>query len=217
MEVAVKAERLRFGKDRVIFKGGHAAVQLGIGAVTRKIGGVLAHEGKKEGVRSEFVGKCAENVYRIGALCRQDEMAHDRAAQKHAVRIELRSARLTQHFTESRKRDWIIVLRARITRRELRAEIFEIGQIDVHKPIQTPQGFHALIAAAVVDHGNVKLWAHLAQHVGKLIGVLRGRDEIDVVRALVPQTEHQGDQLFRIDLLPQRVMADLMILTEYAT
>ena len=54
MEVAVKAERLRFGKDRVIFKGGHAAVQLGIGAVTRKIGGVLAHEGEADvGYRKE--------------------------------------------------------------------------------------------------------------------------------------------------------------------
>lgn len=216
MEVAVKAEILRFVKDGSVLEGGHAAVEGGIGAIHGKVGRVLTHQGEQKGARAKALGKRAQDRDRVLAMGRKHQMAHDHAAKEHSVGIEAGRAHLAEHFGKRGERNLEIVPRARIGRGKRRIRILEIGQIDVHQPVKQAERFHAFVAAAIVDDGDPELGSDRAQNVNQLKRIGRGRDQIDVVGALVAQTEHELGEAIRADGLSQRVVAHFAVLTKHA-
>ena len=53
------------------------------------------------------------------------------------------------------------------------------------------------------------------KHRHKLLGIMRGGDQVDIVRPLLLQVKHSFDQLVRANLDPLPAVADTIILTEH--
>ena len=79
-------------------------------------------------------------------------MANDEASRHHAFRIKLSGALLAEHIEHSLRSLLEIVRRAAVFLADVRAEVFEVRQINVHIRVYQRQGFQPLIAAGIVDH-----------------------------------------------------------------
>ena len=98
-----EAEKTEVGSNtlnRVVFKGRQAAFEIGVGDVLRKIGRVLSHQGKKEGVRPKTRVQSMQNVNGVGAAGGQDQMPNDHSVRHQAVIANHGRTRLAEHFLQ---------------------------------------------------------------------------------------------------------------------
>ena len=120
---------------------------------------------------------------------------HDAALKKPVVSQTVR-ARLAQHLPDRIQRDGRIVRRQRQLSPQRFVRIFEIRQIDLHEAFQFLQRLGAFIAGAVPDDGDRK--RQVFQDAGDLPGKMTGRNEADIVNALLQKSFDDPDQLIAV-------------------
>jgi len=96
---------------------------------------------------------------------------------------------LTVHLGKGGGGDLGIIGCVGIGARHLGRGVFEIGQINVHQAAQHAQCLHAFVTAAVPDHGDLQCGTYRRERARHAVGVVRGSDEIDVVRACIGQAQ----------------------------
>ena len=97
---------------------------------------------------------------------------------------------------------------------QLIACVFEIGEPNVDDPLEGTDGFCALISARVVDDGDAEtLLTSFGHRVRQKMGPMRSGNEIDVVRSLVLQLQHDLYETLWRDLDAEIACRDLVVLT----
>ena len=172
---------------RGVFKPCQTAVQIGVGAILGKIGGVLCHQAQSDLLDGQQRRQLTQHRDRIVSAARQDEMADNHAPRHHPVAVKADTADLAVHFTQRHAGDIGIIRRTRVVFRQLGRNIFEVGEVDVDQTVQRTQDIGVLIAAAVIDDGNTEMGAQMLQKAAQTGGVMRGGDEVDVVYAALLQ------------------------------
>lgn len=110
----------------------------------------------------------------------------DYRAPEKLVPLPLRRTGLAYHFPDGVLGTGEIVRRTGKVGGQSTVRVLEIGQVDVNFPLQLPERFHPLVAAAVAHHRHREFGLQGRQDGGKKVG---GGDEIDILRPL-------GDQVF---------------------
>ena len=87
--------------------------------------------------------------------------------------------------------------------------IFQVGQINIHLPLQLPESLHPLIAAAVVYHRYRQFRLQGGEYGGQKMG---GGHQVDVLRAPGNQVFHQTAQSGAVHGHAHRPAGDLPVL-----
>ena len=142
-------------------------------------------------------------------------MPDQHARDEQAVLIHAKRSRLAVHLPDRGGGELRIVGGCAVPLRKRRVAVFVVRQVDLDKPFKAFERLDALIARGVPHHRDterepLERLAHGAQ-------IVRGRDEIDAVRALVAQTQHHGAQCFHAYGAPlAAAAADRAVLTVHA-
>jgi hypothetical protein len=77
-----------------------------------------------------------------------------------------------------------------------RRPALEVGHVHVHDAVEQPERLERVVAARVVDEGNVEAPFHrVDQRLQDLRDHVLGGDEVDVVAASFLEAEHQATEL----------------------
>ena len=133
----------------------------------------------------------------------------DDGAPDHSVPLPEDGAGLPDHFPDGGLGNLRVVYRPGKPSRQDGRGIFHVRQVDIHQPFQLLQRLHPLIAAAVINHRNRKLWGQGRNQRGQKLG---GSNKIDVFRSLADERFHCLPQLARIHRGSHRAGADGPIL-----
>ena len=148
---------------------------------------VLVHQRQQHVVAEALVHE-AHDALRVLEGSRQHEVAHHRPANEARIPVhlvELRGAGLAHHLAKGGQRCIRVVRRLRVTRRQQGIGVLEVGEVHVHGTCVRLHGRHRLVARGVPHHGKRQPPPTRPRHGGaRLQGVVRGRDEVDVQRAL---------------------------------
>ena len=104
----------------------------------------------------------------------------------------------------------------RVFFRQAAVIIFKIRKPDVDAIGKLPDGFSPLIAAAVIDHGYVKLWPRQLQGLADGWEILGGRHQVDVVGALFLELQEDLSESGCGNLFSEIFMAQRIVLAENA-
>ena len=141
-------------------------------------------------------------------------MTHDHALLHDAVLIKLRLAHLKEHFLDRGERGVDVIRRERQLHRQTVVAVFEVGQPDIHQPVEQRQYFRREIAAAVVDNGNIR--AVDPQALGDCLGKMVGGHEVDIVDAAFFEHTVTLRKLRRRERFALLLRGYLIVLTEHA-
>ena len=112
-------------------------------------------------------------------------MAHNHTFFHQTILIEYSPARLAHHFRQRPFCCFRVIFCPRVRFCKGGNHIFKIRQVNIDQPIQSLQGFHALIPTAVIDNRYGKsLLFRQKKCFPDLQHVVARRHEIDVIRIL---------------------------------
>ena len=121
------------------------------------------------------------------------------------------------HLLDRLAGDFGVVLRLAQILGHLGVPKLEVRHVNIHHPVQEPQGLHGIVAPGVVDQGNVEAAGDgRRQRRQDLVDLVAGGDEIDIVAAPLLEIEHHGGQILDADLLAFPPVADLVVLAKNA-
>lgn len=137
----------------------------------------------------------------------------DYRAPEELVPMPLRRTGLSHHFPDGILSPGEIVRRTGKVGGQSTVRVLEIRQVDVDFPLQLPERFHPLVAAAVAHHRHREFGLQGRQDGGKKLG---GGDEIDVFRPLDDQVFENLAQSGGISGLSHGAAADGGVLAVFA-
>lgn len=141
-------------------------------------------------------------------------MTDDDAAGHNAVFVENIFAGLTEHFGDGEGCDLEIVGCGGIFFREGGGVVFEVGEVDVDKSFKVAECLDTLVAAAVIDDGNIQLRADGFKDRNEFVREMGGGNEVYIVDAELLQLKHNLTEAFGADGFTVSAVADDIILTE---
>ena len=137
-------------------------------------------------------------------------MPDDGAPLQQAV-LHHAGPRLPHHLPDGGRCYLRVVRRPGVALRELRRQVLEVGEVDVHLALQSPQGLHPVIAPGVPHHRHRE---RLFQQPGDHMGVVGGVDEVDVVCALADELQADLPQPLHRYRFSEVLVADAVVLAE---
>lgn len=170
----------------------------------------------------QLFGNPVKQADGIFFLPRKNHMADDDTAVHQKNRFPAgngmkdRCAGLQDHLPDGFGSNGEIIDSAGILHGKFRAEILEIRKPDVHVVFQRLNGLNAFVSAAVIDDRDVQAVPDLIQSRKNPGKIVRGGDQVDVVCALILQTEKNICQLPGADLFPVKLLTDPVVLAEAA-
>ena len=138
-------------------------------------------------------------------------MANHHAALKQSIFDDI-VAHLTVHLQNCRSCVGKVVLRTAVPTGKIAVGILEVGEINLNLSLQCAQCLHTLIAARVPHDGDGERPLKCLQYS---VGVLRGTDEVDIVRTLCNQIVKNGAQFGDGYRFSEVFMADAAVLTKH--
>ena len=177
-------------------------------------GCVLAHEAEKHLAGCKCLPDPVDDAAGVFPLLRQDKVPYEHAALQHAVLVEPERTGLAVHLQNGGARDLRIVRRSGVARGRLRQGVFQVRQVYLHEPVEHTQRLDAFVAGAVPHDRDAELQP--GERLGDLPRIVTGRDEVDVVHALIAQTQKNAAKLRDGDLFSVLSAADGAVLAEYA-
>ena len=145
---------------------------------------------------------------------RQHQVPHHHTALQHAVFIKAHRPHLPEHLPQGLGRHGKIIRRSRIPGGKRAVVIFQVGQVDLHPALQQPQHFHPLVPAGIIQYRDRQAFAAQVQCFQDPRQILRGGNQIDIVRPLRLQCKENFRQPFGGDLFPLAPVTDDAILTK---
>lgn len=135
---------------------------------------------------------------------RQHQVPHHHTALQHAVFIKAHRPHLPEHLPQGLGRHGKIIRRSRIPGGKRAVVIFQVGQVDLHPALQQPQHFHPLVPAGIIQYRDRQAFAAQVQRFQYPRQILRGGNQIDIVRPLRLQCKKNFRQPFGGDSLSPR-------------
>ena len=146
-----------------------------------------------------------------------EEVADDDAFLHHAAFVEDGLRALAHHLGEAFLRAFRVVPGAGVLLCLRAVHVLEVVEVDVREAVEAADQFARFIAGAVDDEGDLQS-LHAASFHGprdERDVVVRGH-EVDVVRALRFQLEEDLRESLEADAFPDLLVAQLIVLAEYA-
>ena len=150
-------------------------------------------------------------------MSRQHQMAHNHAALHEPVLVHQLSPAaldLARHLSQARHGHTWVVLYMRERLRKRRVGIFKVGEPHINQVTQGSHGTRTLITARVVDDRDVQPARPCRGNRGRQqVRVVRRRHQINIVRTLALQLQHNLDQALGRNLKTEIARRDLVVLT----
>ena len=164
--------------------------------------------GEQNVAGAEGLGHPVDDAAGIVQIAGQHQMADDHAAAQEAVFHHIGPG-LAEHLLYGSGRHGKIIRRGGELGRQCAVGIFQVGEPDIHQPLQRTQGLHPFVAAAVVDQRHGELGLQRREDPGQEVG---GCDEVDVVGALGDQLLKDGAETLGGHILAEALRRDGVIL-----
>ena len=174
----------------------------------------MAHQAEEYVAWLEGIGHPVDDAAAVVSLLRENQVADQNAALQQTVPIHPKRAGLPEHLQDRSSGGFGVVRCGGVTRGKRRVRIFQIGQVDLHQPLQHPQRFDGFIARTVPHYGDAKL--QTVERLRDGAGIVARCDEVDVVHALIAQLQENVPQPLDGDLPAELIAAERVVLAEHA-
>ena len=178
-----------------------------------RLGRVLAHEGEEHLSRAEGLRHPIDAPAGVLQLSRELQVP-DHDPPLEAAVLQHAGSRLAVHLQDRRRGPLKVILRPGVALGRPRQGIFQVRQVYLLEPVEHTQRLDAFVAGAVPHDRDAELQP--GERLGDLPRIVTGRDEVDVVHALIAQTQKNAAKLRDGDLFSVLSAADGAVLAEYA-
>ncbi len=172
------------------------------------------------GVGPEGVPDPPDNLFCTCEASGKNEVAYEQAFLCKSF-LYCQVAYLSFHLRDGKAGEMRITLSDRSVRelcRDLRAPVFKVREIDVHKPIEELKGFNAFVRIRVIDERYVDpLSFRLADGEGYKGNIRRRADKVDIVAAFLLKPKEYLSEFFHREGTPDPLMAYLVVLAKEAS
>ncbi len=172
------------------------------------------------GVGAEGISGPSDNILRTREASGKNEMAHKKSFRCEPS-LDRQVPDLSFHLHNGKPGEMRITLADRCVGepcRDLRAPVFKVREIDIHKPIEQLERFNIFVGVCVIDERYADpLSFCFADGKGDKGGIRRRAYEVNIVAACPLKLKEYLRELFRRERTPDPLTADLVVLAKKAS